>query len=56
MACWRIDGQLYIHGSNGSRLMKTLNEGAQVCATITHLDGLVLAHEDVQVRSHALTV
>jgi len=42
-ACWREGGHLYIHGSNGGRLTKVLLTGAQVCVTITHLDGLVLA-------------
>ncbi len=41
-ACWREDGHLYIHGSNGSRMLKALL-GSEVCVTITHLDGLVLA-------------
>ena len=41
-ACWREGEHLYIHGSNGSRLLKMLLEG-EVCVTITHLDGLVLA-------------
>jgi nitroimidazol reductase NimA-like FMN-containing flavoprotein (pyridoxamine 5'-phosphate oxidase superfamily) len=43
MACWRDGDHLYIHGSNGGRLVKTLAGGAQACVTITHLDGLVLA-------------
>jgi len=43
MACWRMDDHLYIHGSNGGRLIRHLAGGAQVCVTITHLDGLVLA-------------
>ncbi|MFZ6686786.1 pyridoxamine 5'-phosphate oxidase family protein [Undibacterium sp. SXout11W] len=43
MACWREDTHLYIHGSNGGRLVKLLSGGTQVCITITHLDGLVLA-------------
>ncbi|MES2129400.1 MAG: pyridoxamine 5'-phosphate oxidase family protein [Pseudomonadota bacterium] len=43
MACWREDDHLYIHGSNGGRLVKLLAGGAQACVTITHLDGLVLA-------------
>jgi nitroimidazol reductase NimA-like FMN-containing flavoprotein (pyridoxamine 5'-phosphate oxidase superfamily) len=34
---------LYIHGSNGSRMMKHLASGAQACVAITHLDGLVMA-------------
>ncbi len=43
MACWRQDDHLYIHGSNGSRLIKQLGSSLQVCVSITHLDGLVLA-------------
>jgi len=43
MACWREGEHLYIHGSNGGRLMKLLSGGTQACVTITHLDGLVLA-------------
>lgn len=43
MACWREGEHLYIHGSNGGRLVKQLAGGIQVCITITHLDGLVLA-------------
>ena len=41
-ACWREDDHLYIHGSNGSRMLKALLAG-EACVTITHLDGLVLA-------------
>ncbi len=42
-ACWRVGDQLYIHGSNGSRMMKHLASGAPACVAITHLDGLVMA-------------
>lgn len=42
-ACWRIGDTLYIHGSNGSRMMKHLGGGAPACVAITHLDGLVMA-------------
>lgn len=42
-ACWREGEWLYVHGSNGGRLVKLLAQGVQVCVTITHLDGLVLA-------------
>ncbi len=42
-ACWREGEWLYLHGSNGGRLMKLLARGVQACVTITHLDGLVLA-------------
>lgn len=41
-ACWREGGHLYIHGSNGSRMLKRLAE-QECCVTITHVDGLVLA-------------
>lgn len=42
-ACWRIGDALYIHGSNGSPMMRRLASGTVACVTITHLDGLVLA-------------
>jgi nitroimidazol reductase NimA-like FMN-containing flavoprotein (pyridoxamine 5'-phosphate oxidase superfamily) len=42
-ACWREGDHLYIHGSNGGRLIRQLQKGVQACVTITHLDGLVLA-------------
>lgn len=42
-ACWRDGDYLYVHGSNGGRLVKLLARGVQACVTITHLDGLVLA-------------
>lgn len=41
-ACWREGNHLYIHGSNGSRMLKRLME-QEVCVTVTHVDGLVLA-------------
>lgn len=41
--CWREDEHLYIHGSNGSRMLRTLLGGQPACVTLTHLDGLVLA-------------
>lgn len=54
-ACWREGDYLYIHGSNGSRMLKQLRGGAQVCVTVTHLDGLVLArsafHHSMNYRS-----
>jgi uncharacterized protein len=42
-ACWREGEYLYIHGSNGGRMMKLLVKGTQACVTVTHIDGLVLA-------------
>jgi len=54
-ACWREADHLYIHGSNGSRLLQLAASGAQVCVTVTHLDGLVLArsafHHSMNYRS-----
>ena len=41
-ACWRSGDYLYIHGSNGSRMLQCLTE-QDCCVTIMHLDGLVLA-------------
>jgi uncharacterized protein len=41
-ACWRSGDHLYIHGSNGSRMLQRLTE-QDCCVTITHVDGLVLA-------------
>ncbi|AZQ54407.1 pyridoxamine 5'-phosphate oxidase family protein [Burkholderia cenocepacia] len=42
-AHWRTGDALYIHGSNGSRMIKALSAGAQACVAMTLLDGLVLA-------------
>ena len=42
-ACWRDGDHLYVHGSNGSRMLKVLAGGQEACVTVTHLDGLVLA-------------
>ncbi len=46
---------LYFHGSTGSRTLRALTAGADVCLTVTLLDGLVLArsvfHHSVNYRS-----
>lgn len=42
-ACWRDGHYLYIHGSNGSRLIKALASGIQCAIAVTHIDALVLA-------------
>jgi uncharacterized protein len=39
----RSGDNLYIHGSAASRMLRQLDEGVQVCVTVTLLDGLVLA-------------
>ena len=51
----RVGGTLYFHGSAASRMLRTLKEGVPVCATVTILDGLVLArsafHHSMNYRS-----
>ena len=38
------DGErLYIHGSQASRMLRALEQGIEVCVTVTLIDGLVLA-------------
>ena len=39
----RKDNMLYLHGAMSSRMMKDLAEGIDVCVTVTHENGLVLA-------------
>jgi nitroimidazol reductase NimA-like FMN-containing flavoprotein (pyridoxamine 5'-phosphate oxidase superfamily) len=39
----RVDDTLYVHGSSASRMLRHASAGFRVCATITLLDGLVLA-------------
>lgn len=55
MACARRERDLLLHGSTASRLMQALAGGAPCCATITHVDGLVLArsafHSSMNYRS-----
>jgi len=51
----RINDRLYIHGSPASRMLKTLEQGPEICVTVTLLDGLVLArsafHHSMNYRS-----
>jgi len=39
----RVGDKLFLHGSVGSRLMKTLASGAPFCLNVTLLDGIVCA-------------
>jgi hypothetical protein len=39
----RLGNTLFIHGSNASRTLRALKDGAEVCVVVTLLDGLVLA-------------
>jgi uncharacterized protein len=51
----RVDDQLYVHGSQASRMLRTLAGGIDACVTVTLLDGLVLArsafHHSMNYRS-----
>ena len=51
----RVNDRLYIHGSQISRMLRTLAGGIEVCITVTVLDGLVLArsafHHSINYRS-----
>ncbi len=56
MAFARVEDTLYLHGAIGNGLLRGGSEGAaQVCVTVTHLDGLVLArsafHHSMNYRS-----
>lgn len=51
----RVDDSVYFHGSSAGRTVRALAAGAQMCLTVTLLDGLVLArsavHHSVNYRS-----
>lgn len=51
----RVNDQLFIHGSQVSRMLRTLAQGVDVCIAVTLVDGLVLArsafHHSVNYRS-----
>ncbi len=51
----RVDEQLLIHGSQASRMLRSLAQGIDVCVTVTLLDALVLArsafHHSINYRS-----
>jgi uncharacterized protein len=51
----RVGDSLVIHGSQASRMLRTLGQGIEVCVTVTLIDGLVLArsafHHSMNYRS-----
>ena len=51
----RVGDQVFIHGSQMSRMLRTLAQGVDVCVAVTLIDGLVLArsafHHSVNYRS-----
>jgi nitroimidazol reductase NimA-like FMN-containing flavoprotein (pyridoxamine 5'-phosphate oxidase superfamily) len=54
-ACARAGDELVLHGSIKAGILSALANGAPVCATVTHVDGLVLArsafHSSMNYRS-----
>lgn len=51
----RVRDMLYVHGSQASRMLRSLAQGIDVCVTVTLVDGLVLArsafHHSINYRS-----
>src|SRR5258708_12871582 len=51
----RAGDRLLIHGSQASRMLRTVGQGIDVCVTVTLIDGLVLArsafHHSMNYRS-----
>ena len=56
MACARDGDFLLLHGSTGSRVLRLLAAGAEACATVTLLDGLVLARSAFESSMHYRSV
>ncbi|HEY0394111.1 MAG TPA: pyridoxamine 5'-phosphate oxidase family protein [Candidatus Elarobacter sp.] len=54
-ACARAGDELVLHGSTRAGILSLLGDGAPVCATVTHVDGLVFArssfHSSMNYRS-----
>ena len=51
----RRGDSIYIHGSKNSRMLEVFEKGEEICLTVTHVDGIVLArsafHHSVNYRS-----
>jgi uncharacterized protein len=51
----RVDDNLFVHGSQASRMLRTLANGVDACVAVTLVDGLVLArsafHHSINYRS-----
>ena len=52
---WRQGDHVYWHGARASRMLQTLQQGADVCLAVTQMDGFVLArsafHHSINYRS-----
>ncbi len=57
-AFWREGDAVYFHGSSKSKMLLALEKSPEVCLTVTHFDGLVVArsgfHMSVNYRSAML--
>ena len=52
VGCARDGDRLLLHGSTGSRLFRRLADGVEACATVTLLDGMVLARSAFESSMH----
>ena len=52
---WREGGRIYWHGSSASRMVRAA-AGAEVCVTVTALDGMVLARSGLEHSVHYRSV
>ena len=54
-ACARVGNELVLHGSTNAGILSAIAGGTPICATVTHVDGLVLArsafHSSMNYRS-----
>ncbi len=57
-AFWREGDAVYFHGSSKSKMLLSLEKSPEICLTVTHFDGLVVArsgfHMSVNYRSAML--
>ncbi len=58
IAFGRKDDTIYFHGAKGSRMLKVLQSGPEICVTVSIIDGIVLArsafHHSINYRSVVL--
>ncbi len=45
---WRDGDHVYVHGSSASRTLRALAGGTDICLTVSHIDGLVLARSGLK--------
>src|SRR5260370_37027497 len=52
----RVGDSLVIHGSQASRMLRTLGQGIDGCVTVTLIDGLVLSRSTVHPSTNYLSL